>query len=102
MRVYWQNRPSREFAQIPNAWMRDARLSLRARGILAMLCTHEDGYAQPLASMVTSREGKDAVLTAVRELEALGYLERRRGRDQETGLLGAAEWHIVGEIPGCG
>lgn len=97
-RVFWSRRPSQQFAQIPNAWLRDMRLSHRARGILALLCTHEDGFEQTLKSMTTSREGADAVLTAVRELQALGYIERRRHRN-EDGTLGSADWIITGNIP---
>ena len=29
-----------QFVQIPNAWMRDNRLSLKARGLLAQIKTH--------------------------------------------------------------
>lgn len=83
-----------QFAQIPNAWLRDESLSYRARGILAMLLSHREGWSIGIEDMTTGSERKDAVRTAVRELEARGYLIRERIRD-ERGRLGAVDWILT-------
>lgn len=73
------------FTQLPNAWLRDSRLSWRARGILAGLASHRIGWKVTLASIVEGgAEGRDAVATALRELEDHGYLERTQDRDEQN------------------
>jgi hypothetical protein len=60
-------------------------LSFRARGIAVRLLSNVDGYsttAQDLAGE-SPREGRDAVLAAMRELEARGYLVRIRHRNPD-------------------
>jgi len=88
----------RDFTQIPNAWLRDERLSLRARGILALLMSHREGWGLALVDMITrdedgkAKEGRKSIQIAVAELTDLGYLVRgKRGRD-EKGHLKGADW----------
>lgn len=91
------------YTQIPNAWLRDRRLSLRARGALGELMSHKEGWQMALTDLVTrhedgrTREGDEAVRTAVRELEAGGYLTRERLRD-DAGRLRATDW-VLQEPP---
>jgi hypothetical protein len=79
----------RDFVQIPNQWMRDTRLSRKARGLLAELMTHSVGWSVTLESLVDGGpEGRDAVRTAIIELEETGYLVRTRQRGEDGRLLG--------------
>lgn len=66
------------FTQIPNAWLRDERVSYRARGIRDLLLSHEHGWTITLKNLAAAspREGIDAVRSAVEELEEFGYLKR--------------------------
>jgi hypothetical protein len=74
-----------QYVQIPNAWMRDNRLSHRARGILAEIMTHEAGWIITLGSLwKNAPEGREAVRKALLELVDASYLTR----DQERGELG--------------
>lgn len=68
----------RNFVQLPNAWMRDERLSYRARGLLAMLMTHDIGFKVTLKAIASTspKEGIDAIRVATNELEDQGYLKR--------------------------
>jgi hypothetical protein len=72
------------YTQIPNAYLRDKRTGFKAKGILAHLLSHADGYEVSLTSLadVSDRDGVAAVRAGVEELEAAGYLvrESRRGR----------------------
>lgn len=80
MRIVRGNVPEvDQFTTIPNEWVRDPSLSLRARGVLALLLSHSEGWhssADAIAREAT--EGRDAVRTALRELETVGYLVRHR------------------------
>lgn len=68
-----------QFVQIPNEWLRDTRLSRRARGLLAEIMTHESGWEITIESLVEKGpEGRDALRAAIRELEDAGYLRRER------------------------
>lgn len=71
----------RDFTQIPNEWLRDNTLSLRARGLLALLMSHKAGYSVTHKSLAaTNPEGLTAIQGAVIELRAAGYLEVRKER----------------------
>jgi hypothetical protein len=79
------------FATIDQQTVNDERLSFRARGILLWLLDKPDDWRA--SSDVIERagtEGRDAVRTALKELEALGYLKRDRFQDPETGF-----WNTV-------
>lgn len=83
------------YVQVPNEWMRDARLSLKARGLLAQMMTHRPGWTVSVARLVeTNPEGRAAIMGAVQELEAHGYLVRDQRHDQ-AGQFGAVEYTIT-------
>jgi hypothetical protein len=87
--------PADHFTIIPNAWVRDERLSWKARGLLAYLMSHAEGWSTSITSLVAlAPEGKDAVLTGIRELESAGYLRRSRLRDSR-GRLGEADYDLI-------
>lgn len=70
------------FTTIPNEWLRDPRLTLKARGLLALILSHRVGWRVTVASLArTNPEGKDAINAAIRELEDNGYMQRRITHD---------------------
>lgn len=72
---------------IPRATLQDARLSLRARGLLGLMLSKPPGWRFATDRLAEEcREGRDAVRTAMRELEAAGYV--RRSTVQRGGRLG--------------
>lgn len=76
-----------QFTQISNAWLRDSRLSFKARGLLAYIESHSPEWtisAQWLAA--NNPEGKEAIRSALAELELLGYLKREQ--ENEGGRFG--------------
>ena len=71
------------FTQIPNAWLRDPRLALRSKGLLAQLLSHTEGWSVTIQSLARENGcGRDAIRASVRELEAAGYLTRRQDRTE--------------------
>lgn len=84
----------RDFTIMPNAWARDGRLSRKARGLLVELLSHSPGWSVSLATLTANgTEGRDALRSAIRELEVSGYLIRSRRRDA-SGRLGEAEYAL--------
>ncbi|UDL16248.1 helix-turn-helix DNA binding domain protein [Microbacterium phage Kozie] len=82
--------PADRFAQIANAALRDERLSWKARGLLAYLMSHTEGWQTSVARLARSGpDGRDAVRAGLGELIALGYLTRsaRRNRNERGHLL---------------
>lgn len=76
------------FAQIPNATLRDSRLSFKARGILAMVLSHSEGW-QATAHFIeqqSDEDGRRAVQSGLDELTKYGYRQveyvRNAGKGQ--------------------
>lgn len=84
----------REFTILPNATIRDQRLSFRATGLLAYLVSLPDGTGVDSLSLSRrKKEGRDAVRTAFDELMAVGYVRRYKEQDPDTGF-----WRTVIEV----
>lgn len=67
--------------EIPRAWARDRRLSRKARGLRDELLSHAEGFEIKFQHLLDGGpEGKDALSSGLAELEAVGYLKRRRSR----------------------
>jgi len=69
---------------VPNNWIRDKRISRRARLLAIELLSHKDGWEETLESLVhKGTEGISALRTARNELVAAGYLtvKHERGSD---------------------
>jgi hypothetical protein len=88
-------RAADHFTIISNSALRDERLSWKARGLLAYLLSMETGWETSVRRLATvAPDGKSAVETALAELEAAGYLERRQVRGEDAGRFGGTEYHV--------
>ncbi|MBX3014646.1 MAG: helix-turn-helix domain-containing protein [Caldilineaceae bacterium] len=87
---------NQNYSVINNTVLNDDRLSWKAKGLAAYLLSKPDDWSivrEDLAKR--SRDGVDAVRTALKELEDAGYLVRTR-----RSIRGKFEWeHILHEIP---
>jgi hypothetical protein len=79
-----------KFTQIPNDWLRDTKLSLKAKGLLAQLLSHSPGWQLTVETLARDNNcGAHLISSAVQELETHGYLARMQtktdnGRFAET------------------
>lgn len=70
------------FTQIPNRWLRDPNLSMKAKGLLVYLMSHEVGYHITLGQIEReTNDGKTAIRSTIQELEDAGYLKTARTKD---------------------
>lgn len=60
----------------------DDRLTFRARGLLHALLADPDQPVSAVSIAARSTEGRDAIRTALRELQETGYLTRTRVQDE--------------------
>jgi hypothetical protein len=66
--------------------MRDNRLSLKARGLLAQIMTHREDWSLSINRLALDNgEGKHAIRAAIAELEKFGYLVRDQVNDKRFG-----------------
>lgn len=91
----------RDFTQLPNAWLRDRRLSRGARGLLGEIMTHDtEAFQLTIEGLVaTGLEGRDALRRMIAELERYGYLHRIQKRRQ-GGRLAGHNWVIQDPFQG--
>jgi hypothetical protein len=82
------------FTQIPNDWVRDSRLSLKAIGLLTQLMSHRPGWNMSVSSLARfNKTGVDTIKSAVKELELLGYLTRSGKQEHnEDGTFADYVW----------
>jgi hypothetical protein len=94
MAIFYGQRPEAQFTRVPNQWARDPKLSLKAKGLLAYVLSHQDGYRLTIEQAVAeSVGGKTAVYSAIRELVDHGYL-RRDQRRGPSGKVGEVDYYV--------
>ena len=88
--------PNRErWVQIDHRTVEDKRLSWKARGMLAYLLSKPDSWVVYTAELTkASPGGRDAVLAGLRELEAAGYIVRKRTHDPTSGKWDSVNMHV--------
>jgi len=81
---------------VPIQLTRDRRLSFRARAIAIRLLSNAPGFRMTAADLAreSPNEGRRAILTAMKELRALGYSQVLRRQDER------GRWHTVTRIFG--
>ena len=90
------------FTILPNSTLRDKRLSLKTRAILAIMVSMPEDWDYTVSGLaVICGTGKDAVRSALRELEAAGYLTRVQRHD-EAGHFSRNEYVVTDEPTGEG
>ena len=73
---------SKDYTVISNVAIRDTRLSFKSRGLHHLLLSYPNGWQINIEHLSdqSDKDGKDAVASALKELEAVGYLIRTQIR----------------------
>ena len=96
MAVYRVNK-TRGYTVMANFHLRDKKLSLKAVGLLSKMLSFNDGWKFSTRGLAAiCKEGPDAILTALRELEKNGYLVRHQERNA-NGRMGSMIFEIYEE-----
>lgn len=82
---------TRGFTILQNGMLRDPRLSLKTKGLFAVMLSKPGSWEFSIAAL--SREvgaGKDAIRTSLQELIGAGYLERDKQSHDDGGKFGGS------------
>lgn len=86
--------------EISNSFIRNPNITAKAKAVMNILLSNKEGswisYIEGLATMM--KEGRDAIKSALTELEQNGYLLRIRFRDKGTKAWKGSFWAYT-EIP---
>lgn len=89
---------SQDYVTISNYHLRDKRLKMAAKGLMSVLLTDEGDAAYTMAELTElGPEGKDAIRSALKQLETCGYIQKRQLHDG-AGRFASNEF-LVYEIP---
>ena len=89
---------TRDYTVMSNYHLRDKNLSLQAKGLLSQMLSLPEDWDYTLAGLsYINRESKDAIRSAVNELEKAGYVQRRQTTDA-NGKFSVNEY-IIHECP---
>ena len=65
------------YTTMSNYHLRDSTISFKAKGILSMFLSLPKDWSYSVSGLAAiAKEGKDGILSGLKELEAAGYLER--------------------------
>lgn len=85
------------YTVMSNHHFKEKKMSLKAKGLLSMMLSLPDDWDYSIAGLATlSKDGKDSVMSALKELEAFGYLIRTRLVD-ERGRFAGYDYDIFEE-----
>jgi hypothetical protein len=86
------------WTRVPRNIIRDQSLSWKAKGLVAFLASHTDGFRITAEFIINAAtDGRDSVRAGLRELRDAGYLAINQTRDA-TGRMGAARY-ILSRFP---
>lgn len=98
---FHRNNRTRDFTVMGNIHLRDKNLSLKAVGLLSKMLSFNDSWQFSTRGLAAiCKEGPDAILSTLKELEENGYIVRHRSRD-DKGRLVTTEFDIY-ESPQAG
>lgn len=77
------------FTIISNVVLRDNRISLKAKGVIALVMSLPPSWDFSIRGLISIvKEGRDSIYTAINELKKFGYCEVVACRDEKGKLLG--------------
>jgi hypothetical protein len=99
----FRSHPSKDFTVIPNALLRDSRLSLDMRGLLVSLLQLPEDWTVHLEHLADHfGVGKDKMQSLMRKLIEAGYVVRTEVRDGDSQKWRGTVYHIYDRPQGMG
>ncbi|WP_078129793.1 hypothetical protein [Leptospira alexanderi] len=93
-RIFHTEGIERDFTISSNIWIRDHRLSWKARGLLIFILQLPPDWSVNSEELQTHASDKrESTVAGLRELEHFGYAELNRERDPQTGRI-AQVWYF--------
>lgn len=90
---------TRDYTVMSNHHLKNKDLSLKAKGLLSQMLSLPEDWDYTLSGLsAINRESKDAIRSAVNELESAGYIRRRQTVD-ERGKFSGNEYVIYEQPP---
>lgn len=82
------------YTVMSNRHLRESGMSLKAKGLMSQMLSMPDGWRFSVKGLQTmSRDGRDSIIAALRELERFGYLTRTKSHG-ESGKFSGCEYEI--------
>ena len=86
---------TRDYTVMSNHHLRNANLSLKAKGLLSMMLSLPEDWNYTTRGLAKiCKEGVDAIGAALRELEAAGYIVRHKLRDRQPKIHLRSHSHL--------
>lgn len=86
------------YTVMSNWHLKEKQMTLKAKGLLSLMLSLPNDWDYSIAGLVTlSNDGKDSVMNALKELESLGYLIRKKQTDAKGRFAGYE--YIIFEMP---
>ena len=87
----------KDFVQIPNSILTSADISLKAKGILALMLSLPDNWKFSIEGIASKcKESKECISNAIKELESAGYVKRTM-KHGDDGKITGMEYEIFEE-----
>lgn len=85
------------FSIIPNTYLRDERVSLKARGLMTTMLYLPDSWDFSIIGLTTIiPDGEASIRTSIKELEKCGYVQKEKLRGNDGRFYGTV-YHIIVE-----
>lgn len=89
---------TKDYTVMSNHHFKNKNLSLKAKGLLSLMLSLPDDWNYSIKGLVTlSKDGRDSVMAAIKELVSEGYIIRRRLRNSK-GQAADTEY-VISETP---
>ena len=88
---------TQNYTVMSNYHFREKEMTLRAKGLLSLMLSLPDDWDYSIAGLCTlSKDGRDSVMIALKELESFGYLVRIKTTD-EKGHFSGYDYNVYEE-----
>ena len=88
---------TKDYTVMGNTHFREKEMTLRAKGLLSLMLSLPDDWDYSIAGLCTlSKDGRDSVMNALKELESFGYLVRIKTTD-EKGHFSGYDYNVYEE-----